>query len=112
MDDLCIHVVSDELLCNCNYDPHRRGGLEGVHQPLPKLRPCACDFSAHEAESLEKSHHLFLSHKWWNVLTERVTRFLLFIVRSLRPTCLVLARNETLRLYLIDCWGAIEAPQA
>lgn len=48
VDDLCMHVVPDKLLCNCNYDPHRRGGPEGMHQPLSKLSPCACCFSARE----------------------------------------------------------------
>lgn len=67
VDDLCMRAVSDELLCNCNYDPHRRGGSEGMHQPLSKLSPAPAN-SLHIKQKVWRiSSFVSVTHKCLNV---------------------------------------------
>lgn len=98
VDDLCVHVVLDELLCNCNYDPHWRG-LEGMYQPLSKLSPAPA-ISLHMKQKVWRIPS-FVSVTQVFACVEIVPHFLLFITLSARPTCLILPLNEALRLYLI-----------
>lgn len=94
MDDLCIHVVPDELLCNYNYDPHQRGELEGMHQPLSKLSPAPA-ISLHMKLKVWRIL-LFVSGTQVFEFVEIVTHFLLIITLSVRPTCLIHHLNAAL----------------
>lgn len=90
VDDLCMRVVSDELLCNCNYDPHRRGGPEGMHQPLSKLSPAPAN-SLHMKQKVWRIPSFFsVTHKCCECVR----------IVPVRPAGLILPLNEALLLYL------------